>query len=85
MDTHEMDSHENDHHEKDQHESQGSVADETEDLKDISKVDTVAVNVENRAAYKGDDSDGRVDWTLKQVLATIFLSGLYVGKPTTKR
>lgn len=30
-------------------------------------------------AFKGDDSDGRIEWTRKQVAATISLSGLYVG------
>ncbi len=28
---------------------------------------------------KGDDSDGRVEWSMRQILATISLSGLYVG------
>jgi hypothetical protein len=28
---------------------------------------------------KGDDSDGQVNWTWKQILATISLCGVYVG------
>lgn len=28
---------------------------------------------------KGDDSDGRVEWTIRQILATFSLSALYVG------
>jgi hypothetical protein len=56
------------------------------ELDDFKKVDTtdttddLIVDLENRHAVKGDDSDGKVDWTLKQILATIFLSGLYVGR-----
>jgi hypothetical protein len=30
-------------------------------------------------AVKGDDSDGRIGWTPRSILATIALSGLYVG------
>jgi hypothetical protein len=30
-------------------------------------------------AVKGDDSDGRIGWTARSILATIALSGLYVG------
>lgn len=52
MDTHQTNSHENEHHEKDQHGNQFPAADETEDVKDMSKVDSLAVDVENRAAYK---------------------------------
>lgn len=40
-----------------------------------------AVDVENKAAFKGDDSDGAVDWTLRNILASIFLCMLYTGKP----
>lgn len=40
----------------------------------------LAPDIENRGAIKGDDSDGRVNWTPKRVLATLFLSGLYVGQ-----
>jgi hypothetical protein len=54
--------------------------DEVDDFKKIDTVAALAVDVENRGAVKGDDSDGRVDWTPKKVVATIFLSGLYVGK-----
>ena len=38
-----------------------------------------APDLKNRGAFKGDDSDGRVNWTPRRVLATLFLSGLYVG------
>lgn len=30
--------------------------------------------------FKGDDSDGRVNWTWKHVIATISLCGVYVGE-----
>lgn len=35
--------------------------------------------VNEEGPIKGDMSDGRVDWTFKQVAATIALCGLYVG------
>ncbi|OCT44607.1 putative major facilitator superfamily transporter [Cladophialophora carrionii] len=34
---------------------------------------------EKTGVAKGDDSDGRVNWTWKQILATISLCGVYVG------
>lgn len=46
---------------------------------ELHKISTLGIDIENRDAAKGDDSDGRIDWTRKQVLATISLSGLYVG------
>lgn len=30
-------------------------------------------------AYKGDDSDGKIDWTFRSALAMAFLSALYTG------
>ena len=49
-------------------------------MDDLKKSQTItAIDVENRGAVKGDDSDGRIDWTFKQILATLSLSGLYVG------
>lgn len=40
------------------------------------------VDVQNRNAFMGDDSDGKVTWTLRSILAAIFLAGLYTGKHT---
>jgi hypothetical protein len=51
-----------------------------ENEKDIHKIPTLGVDLANIEADKGDDSDGKVNWTLKQILATLFLCGLYVGK-----
>ena len=39
-----------------------------------------AVDIENHQAFKGDDSDGKVYWTIKKLLAAAFLSMLYTGK-----
>lgn len=47
---------------------------------ELHHVNTLGVDKENHEAEKGDDSDGKVNWTWKQILATIFLSALYVGK-----
>ncbi|KJX96812.1 MFS drug efflux pump like protein [Zymoseptoria brevis] len=38
-----------------------------------------AVDVDNNQAFKGDDSDGKVQWTLKKLLAAASLSMLYTG------
>lgn len=40
------------------------------------------VDLEVNPVYeaKGDNSDGHVNWTWKQILATISLCGVYVGK-----
>jgi hypothetical protein len=48
-------------------------------IEEVETVAVLAVDVANRNAVKGDDSDGRVDWTVKQIFATICLAGLYVG------
>ena len=39
---------------------------------------------QDSGVVKGDDSDGRIKWTTNQLLATLFLSGLYVGMPLGK-
>jgi hypothetical protein len=70
-------------HENIQHEK--AADDGVDDLKKIDTVAALHVDLENSGAIKGDDSDGRVNWTLKQVVATIFLAGLYVGKPLPAR
>lgn len=43
-----------------------------------------AVDVENHQAYKGDDSDGKVAWTFKKLMAAAFLSMLYTGRHTPR-
>lgn len=40
------------------------------------------LHMNNDLAYKGDDSDGKVDWTLRSKFAAASLCGLYVGKST---
>jgi hypothetical protein len=47
--------------------------------KDIHHINTLGVDLHNPDAEKGDDSDGKVNWTVKQIFATVFLCGLYVG------
>lgn len=39
------------------------------------------VDLENRTAFKGDDSDGHVKWNAKSLAAACFLCMLYTGKP----
>lgn len=37
------------------------------------------VDIQNTRAFMGDDSDGKVTWTLRSILAAVFLAGLYTG------
>ena len=37
------------------------------------------VDMNNTHALKGDDSDGKVEWTLRSIFAAIFLAALYTG------
>lgn len=39
------------------------------------------IHIENEYAYKGDDSDGKVAWTLRHSIAAISLGMLYAGLP----
>ena len=39
----------------------------------------LSADPEDSAAVKGNDSDGHVHWTFRQILATVSLCGLYVG------
>ncbi len=48
---------------------------------DLEKTHTLGVvDVENKAAYKGDDSDGHIEWGFKNLAAAFFLCMLYTGK-----
>lgn len=73
----------NNNAENPQHEKvhdEGPTVTDLDKSKKMNTVDALAVDLENRGAVKGDNSDGRVNWTFKQICATIALSGLYVGK-----
>ena len=64
------------------HDTGNSSPDEKNELKQekaLSKID-----VENSAAYKSDDSDGAVEWTIRNILASIFLCTLYTGTWTMR-
>jgi hypothetical protein len=37
------------------------------------------IDTHNTHAFMGDDSDGKVIWTLRSILAAVFLAGLYTG------
>jgi len=37
------------------------------------------IDVKNTHAVKGDDSDGKVTWSIRSIFAAIFLAGLYTG------
>jgi hypothetical protein len=38
------------------------------------------IDVENKHAFKGDDSDGKIDWNMRKLFASAFLAMLYTGK-----
>lgn len=56
------------------HDTDHSSNEKLEHQQTLSKID-----IENKAAYKGDDSDGQIDWTVRNILASIFLCTLYTG------
>jgi hypothetical protein len=37
------------------------------------------VDLENRYAFKGDNSDGKIDWNIRKLFAAAFLAMLYTG------
>lgn len=45
----------------------------------IEEFDRHSVDVENRLAFKGDDSDGNVAWNFRAAFAAACLCGLYTG------
>lgn len=48
---------------------------------DLEKTRTLEpIDVTNRGAFLGDDSDGKVEWGVRQIFAAIFLAGLYTGR-----
>jgi hypothetical protein len=38
------------------------------------------IDMNNTSAIKGDDSDGKVEWSIRSIFAAIFLAALYTGK-----
>ena len=71
------------HHEYPLHENvqhKPYIKDNPDNTKRTDTICDISIDLENRGAIKGDDSDGRVNWTAKQILATTSLSGLYVGR-----
>lgn len=51
----------------------------------LEKVETIeAVALDNHHAFKGDESDGKVRWTAKKLLAACFLSMLYTGASASR-
>lgn len=61
--------------------SESPVAQKHNSLDKVETQETIAaVDLENHQAFKGDNSDGKVHWTFKKLLAAGFLSMLYTGK-----
>src|SRR5690242_7222438 len=47
---------------------------------DLHKMQTLSgVDMHNTCAVKGDDSDGKVIWSLRSIFSAIFLAALYTG------
>lgn len=53
----------------------------------LEKVDThetlAKVDIHNHQAYKGDDSDGKFNWNIRNWLAAVSLAMLYTGETQT--
>lgn len=63
------------------HHVETTSVDAHDDTNGLEKVQTLAVvDIENKAAFKGDESDGKVDWNFKNLAAGFFLCMLYTGK-----
>lgn len=43
------------------------------------------VDLENLHAFKGDDSDGKIEWTIRKLFASAFLAMLYTGTISPKQ
>lgn len=48
--------------------------------KSETKDTLIPVDIANHQAFKGDDSDGKVSWTIRRLLACAFLAMLYTGE-----
>ena len=47
----------------------------------LEKTQTLeSIDVDNRHAFKGDDSDGKVKWGARSIASACFLAGLYTGE-----
>lgn len=47
---------------------------------DLHKMQTLSgVDMKNTSAVKGDDSDGKVIWSIRSIFSAIFLAALYTG------
>jgi LmbE family N-acetylglucosaminyl deacetylase len=69
----------NSDHEK-QHVDYIEHVDTNDSALNLHKEQTLSgVDMMNRSALKGDDSDGKVIWSLRSILSAIFLAALYTG------
>lgn len=52
----------------------------TNSLEKVQTQDTLAaVDLDNSQAFKGDESDGKIQWTIRKWFAAAFLAMLYTG------
>ncbi|KAK3672362.1 hypothetical protein LTR78_007669 [Recurvomyces mirabilis] len=59
---------------------QTNATDQTSSGEKLTQQETLQeVDLENHQAFKGDDSDGKVHWTIRKLLAATFLAMLYTG------
>ena len=55
-----------------------------ESMEKVLTHETLAkVDIHNKQAFKGDESDGKVLWSIRQWLAAGFLAMLYTGTAST--
>lgn len=56
-----------------------------ESLDQVPTHQTIAkVDIENKQAFMGDDSDGKISWTPRNWIAALSLGMLYTGKRYTR-
>ena len=57
------------------------VSSNREKLEEVQTHETlIPVDIHNRQAFKGDESDGKIHWTIRRWFAAAFLAMLYTGE-----
>lgn len=55
-------------------------------LDQVQTHETIAkVDIHNKQAFRGDDSDGKISWTPRKWIAALSLAMLYTGKESSYR
>ena len=64
--------------------SDGTGTPTTNSLSNVASNEALRkIDLDNKQAFKGDLSDGRVEWTVRKLLAATFLCMLFTGQHLT--